>query len=96
MEPFGQGNEKPIFLLKNLTIKDLRWLGNGEKHLKLFLTPDNGQPKVFEAIGFNLSERFNSLKTGDKINLLFNLEEDEWNGNKKIQMKIVDIKDSLA
>ncbi|MEF3692152.1 MAG: single-stranded-DNA-specific exonuclease RecJ [Candidatus Moraniibacteriota bacterium] len=95
MEPFGQGNDKPIFLLKDLTIKDLRWIGNGEKHLKLFLTPNNGQPKVFEAIGFNLSERFNNLKTGDKINLLFNLEEDEWNGNKKIQLKIIDIKDSL-
>ncbi|MGW8185282.1 MAG: single-stranded-DNA-specific exonuclease RecJ [Candidatus Moraniibacteriota bacterium] len=95
MEPFGQGNELPIFMMKNLIIQDLKWVGNGEKHLKLFVRPKNGSPKIFEAIGFNLSERFNELKIGDEINLLFNLEQDEWNGNKKIQMKIVDLKDSL-
>lgn len=96
MEPFGQGNEKPVFMMRNLIIKDLRWVGNGEKHLKLFLHPSGSGPRIFEAIGFNLSERFNSLKNGDKINLLFNLEQDEWNGSRKIQMKIIDIKeDSL-
>lgn len=92
MEPFGQGNEMPVFMMKNLIIQDLKWVGNGEKHLKLFLRPKDGSPKIFEAIGFNLSERFNALKIGEEINLLFNLEQDEWNGNKKIQLKIVDLK----
>lgn len=95
MEPFGQGNELPVFLMNNLIIQDLKWLGSGEKHLKLFVRPKNGSPKIFEAIGFNMSEKFKDLKLGDEINLLFNLEQDEWNGNKKIQMKIIDIKDSL-
>ncbi|MFA6183727.1 MAG: single-stranded-DNA-specific exonuclease RecJ [Parcubacteria group bacterium] len=92
MEPFGQGNLMPVFMMKNLIIQDLKWVGNGEKHLKLFVRSKDGSPKIFEAIGFNLSERFGELKTGDKINLLFNLEQDEWNGNKKIQMKIIDLK----
>jgi len=92
MEPFGQGNEKPVFMMKNLTVKDLRWVGNGEKHLKLYLHPADAGPRIFEAIGFNLSERFKKLQIGEKINLLFNLEQDEWNGSKKIQMKIIDLK----
>lgn len=92
MEPFGQGNKEPIFMLKNLIIQDLKWLGNGEKHLKLFLRPDDGSPKIFEAIGFSMLDRFSDIKVGEKINLLFNLSQDEWNGNKKIQMKIVDLK----
>ena len=92
MEPFGQGNELPVFMIKELIIQDLKWLGNGEKHLKLFVRPKDGSPKVFEAIGFNMIDKFKELKIGDEINLLFNLEEDEWNGNKKIQMKIIDIK----
>lgn len=96
MEPFGQGNEKPVFLTKNFIIKDLKWVGNGEKHLKLFLHSEGGSPKIFEAIGFNLNERFKSLGRGEMINLLFNLEQDEWNGSRKIQMKIIDIKDSLS
>ncbi|KKP67644.1 MAG: Single-stranded-DNA-specific exonuclease [Candidatus Moranbacteria bacterium GW2011_GWE1_35_17] len=92
MEPFGQGNELPIFMMKELIIQDLKWVGNGEKHLKLFVRPKNESPKIFEAIGFHLNEKFKDLKIGEEIKLLFNLEEDEWNGNKKIQMKIVDIK----
>ncbi|HFC76950.1 MAG TPA: single-stranded-DNA-specific exonuclease RecJ [Candidatus Moranbacteria bacterium] len=92
MEPFGQGNKEPIFLLRNLIIQDLKWLGNGEKHLKLFLRPADGSPKIFEAIGFNLLDEFSELKIDDKINIIFNLSRDEWNGNKKIQMKIIDIK----
>ncbi|KKP63320.1 MAG: Single-stranded-DNA-specific exonuclease RecJ [Candidatus Moranbacteria bacterium GW2011_GWF2_34_56] len=39
MEPFGQGNELPVFMIKELIIQDLKWLGNGEKHLKLFVRP---------------------------------------------------------
>lgn len=92
MEPFGQGNKEPVFMLKNLTIQDLKWLGNGEKHLKLFLQPEDGSPKLFEAIGFSMLDRFGDIKVGDKINLLCNLSQDEWNGSKKIQMKIIDLK----
>ena len=92
MEPFGQGNKEPIFLLKNLIIQELKWLGNGEKHLKLFLRPTDGSPKIFEAIGFNFLKEFGNLKIGDKIDIIFNLSKDEWNGNEKIQLKIIDIK----
>ncbi len=91
MEPFGQGNKEPVFLLKNLIIEDLKWLGNGEKHLKLFLR-SAGNPKILEAIGFNFKEEFELLKNGDKIDMIFNLGKDEWNGNEKIQLKMIDIK----
>ena len=92
MEPFGQGNKEPVFVLKNLIIQNLKWVGNGEKHLKLFFKPESKIPKIFEAIGFSMLEKFGNLKVGEKINLLFNLSQDEWNGNKKIQMKIIDLK----
>lgn len=92
MEPFGQGNKEPIFLLRNLIIQELKWLGNGEKHLKLFLRPTDGSPKIFEAIGFSMLDKFSEIKVNDKINIIFNLSRDEWNGNEKIQLKIIDIK----
>ncbi|MDD3498136.1 MAG: single-stranded-DNA-specific exonuclease RecJ [Candidatus Moranbacteria bacterium] len=94
LEPFGQGNREPVFLMKNLSIKELKWLGNGEKHLKLFLQPKNKSPKIFEAIGFSMLEKFGDIKIGETIDLVFNLGQDEWNGNKKIQMKIIDLKTS--
>ena len=92
MEPFGKGNEEPIFLTKNLIVEELKWVGNGEKHLKLFLRPNNKTPKIFEAIGFNLADEFKNIKQGDVVDLVFNLQQDSWNGNKKIQLNIVDLK----
>ena len=92
MEPFGKENEEPIFLTKNLIVEELKWVGNGEKHLKLFLRPSGKAPKIFEAIGFNLADEFKNIKLGDAVDLVFNLRQDEWNGNKKIQLVIVDLK----
>lgn len=91
-EPFGEGNEEPVFLMKNLLVEDLRKVGNGEKHLKLFLKATDNTPKIFEAIGFNLTNGFSHLKRGDKIDVVFNISIDSWNGNKKIQLRLIDLK----
>ena len=92
MEPFGVGNEEPIFLTKNLIVEELKWVGNGEKHLKLFLRPGDKTPKIFEAIGFNSFDRFKDIKIGNIADLVFHLQLDNWNGNKKIQLNIIDLK----
>ncbi len=92
MEPFGEGNRAPVFLMKNMIIEDLRVVGNGSKHLKLSLRGKSGSPKIFDAIGFSMGDKFPNLKTNDIIEAVFNLEEDEWNGNKKIQLKLVDLR----
>lgn len=91
-EPFGEGNEEPVFLMKDLIVEDLRKVGNGEKHLKLLLKATDSTPKIFEAIGFNLTNGFSHLKKGDKIDAVFNISIDNWNGNKKIQLKLIDLK----
>ena len=91
-EPFGEGNREPIFLMKNLLVEDIRKVGNGEKHLKLSLRAQDGTPKIFEAIGFNMTNGFSHLKTGNKADFVFTISEDNWNGNKKIQLKLIDLK----
>ena len=92
MEPFGEGNPEPVFLMKNLKIYELKICGNGSKHLKLSLGAQSGSPKIFDSIGFGLCEKFPDLKTDDIIDIVFNLSEDSWNGNKKMQIKIIDLK----
>jgi single-stranded-DNA-specific exonuclease len=92
LRPFGVGNPEPAFLMKNLLIQELKWVGNGEKHLKLFLRASDNSPKIFEAIGFRMSDRFGHLKDGDMIDLVFSMQKDEWNGNQKLQLKIIDLK----
>ena len=94
LEPFGMNNRQPIFLMKNMVIQEIKIVGNGEKHLKFFLRSKDGSPKIFEAIGFNFNADFNHLKINDEINIIFNIEIDSWNGNKKIQLKLIDLKSS--
>jgi len=91
LQPFGEGNEEPVFLMKNSIVEDVKIVGNGSKHMKLSLRAQNS-PKVFESIGFGLGENILELKSGDAVNIVFNLQEDEWNGNKKMQLNLVDIK----
>ncbi|MFA6160337.1 MAG: single-stranded-DNA-specific exonuclease RecJ [Parcubacteria group bacterium] len=92
MEPFGIGNEVPVFLAKNVIISDLKIVGNGSKHWKLSLMSTSGSPKIFDAIGFSLATKFPDLKKDDKIEMVFNIQEDEWSGNKKIQLNLIDLK----
>ncbi len=92
MEPFGEENKEPVFLVKDLVVSEAKIVGNNRKHLKLYLRPRSESPKIFDAIGFGMGEEFSNLKPGDAIEAVFNLEEDGWNGSKKIQLKLIDLK----
>ena len=84
-EPFGRGNSKPKFLLKRAEIQEIRCVGNGNQHLKMQLSN-------FKAIGFNCSGFASHLKQGDKIDIVFELEEDNWQGYKNLQLNILDLR----
>jgi len=90
--PFGNSNGQPVYLVKNLEIKKLYLVGNGSKHLKLELASVQPQNKIFRAIGFNFGKNWGSdLKIGDKVDVVFELIADEWNGTRNLQFKIVDL-----
>lgn len=91
LKPFGEGNREPIFLIKNIIVKDAKAVGNGNKHIKLFLADEN-LPKIFEAISFNGYEKFAHAVAGSKVDIVCNVQKDEWNGNKKIQLMLIDLK----
>lgn len=91
MEPFGSGNKEPVFLARGMEVKDARIVGNGSRHLKLSLSAP-GSPNVLDAIGFGMGEDFSDIGPGDRLDILFNLQEDGWNGNRKIQLRLADAK----
>lgn len=87
LEPFGEKNERPKFLYKNLKINSIRALSEG-KHLKLTLKDDNF---MIDAIGFNLGSLASEFLIGDKVDVVGTLEENNYNGMEKIQINIKDI-----
>jgi len=104
LQPFGMKNPEPTFLTKNLVIEDIRLVGNDGKHLKIRLMIDDppaiaskalraGLRFTIEGIAFGMGEG-NGFKIGDRVDVVYNLSENEWNGNKKIELKIKDIRKS--
>lgn len=89
--PFGQGNPEPVFLLDELVIKNIRFVGAGEKHLKINFLPADGSGKTIDGIAFSLGSRFPDLKEGDRVSVVFQLSENTWNGASSLQLKIMDM-----
>ncbi len=84
--PFGVGNSKPIFLTQNLQVIGYPEVV-GRNHIK-FKVRGNGH-KGIKTIGFGLGGI--SLTTGQHINLVYSLDENQWFGKSTIILKIKDI-----
>lgn len=83
-EPYGVGNQHPRFLTRSMLVEDLRAVGAESQHLKL-------QVNGFSAIGFNLGSNRASIRPGYKVDLVYTIDEDNYNGNNLIQLKIKDL-----
>ncbi len=92
-EPFGTDNPKPIFLVKDLRVENVRQVGNGNKHLKLFLKHEK-TVKGFDGIGFGMGDRVEQIKYGDKVEVVCEINLNEFNGDRRLELKLVDLKKS--
>lgn len=88
LEPFGFGNKKPIFSLKGAEIKNFALVGNDKNHLKL--TVGSGD-LTLSGIMFGYGTE-NNLKTGEKADIVFTVNENDWNGKINLEAMILDIK----
>lgn len=85
MQPFGPGNAQPIFVARGLTDRGSRIVK--EIHIRFSLQQNTIQ---MDGIGFGLAGKFHLLQTGAPIDLVFTLEENEWNNQKNLQLKVLD------
>lgn len=90
-EPFGEANPKPLFVAFGLQVEQIQTVGTDGKHLKVQVTQDGGQ-NLHKLIGFSFGEWCAKINVGDKIDIVFELGVNEWNGNRELQLKISDIK----
>lgn len=87
LAPFGMGNAAPLFACKNLTVHEVITVGKEKTHLKIRLRANN---TFIDAIGFKLGEFEPLLRNARKIDIVGELDENIWNGTRKIQLKIKD------
>ena len=88
LEPFGEANKVPIFLIRNLKIQSIRTLSEG-KHLKLKLGQDS---YIIDAIGFGIGEVSENYLIGDKVDIVGSLEVNSFNGMEQVQIVIKDMR----
>jgi single-stranded-DNA-specific exonuclease len=91
--PFGMGNPRPVFSVKGVEqVGRAREVGSG--HLKLFVKQGT---QSFEAIGFGLATRISPQQLGtDRLDLAFQLKENEYQGRRSLQLQLKDVKPSAA
>lgn len=91
--PFGQNNDRPRFLSRNLIVIDIIKMGLNGQHLKLKLMDNSsGAIKIMNAIGFNIAETWSDLQNNETIDLVYYLDLNEFNGKSEMQLKIIDIR----
>lgn len=88
LEPFGEANKVPIFLIRNLKIQSIRTLSEG-KHLKLKLGQDS---YIIDAIGFGIGEVSENYLIGDKVDIVGSLEVNSFNRMEQVQIVIKDMR----
>lgn len=90
-EPFGPANMKPVFLTRGVYDYQGSTQVVKEQHLRVVAHQKNGA--VVDGIGFGLGEKYDIVKNGP-FDILYTIEENEYNGNTRLQVKVVDVKKS--
>jgi len=92
-EPFGPGNMKPVFVTRRLY--DYQGASSivKEQHLRIVAYQENGA--IVEGIGFGIGDKYQLVRNGP-FDMVYSIEENEYHGNTKIQVKVIDIRQSQA
>lgn len=89
LEPFGKDNEIPIFSSKKLKVTDTKIFGKTFDHFRFTVSQDN---IYFNVIAFSNAKLSADISIGDEIDLVYELEENIWNGTSEIRLKFIDYK----
>lgn len=88
MEPYGPENLRPVFITKNVISTEWTRIVK-EEHIRFVVKNEN---KTFTGIGFNLASKFQILQLNKPIELVYTIDENEWNGAKNLQLKVIDFR----
>lgn len=88
MEPYGPENMRPVFIAKQITDTGYSKILK-ELHIR-FVVKQNGY--TLTGIGFNMAHKFHLLQMNKPVDIVFTIDENEWNGEKTLQLKMIDLR----
>lgn len=88
--PFGPHNMRPVFKTENVLVDYVGLVG--DKHLKMTVFEADNPSHKLSCIGFNLGKYANDLAPGMPFSIVYNIEENYWNGQTTLQLNVKDLK----
>lgn len=88
MEPFGPENQRPVFLARQVMNTGYSKIVK-EQHLRFSLRQGN---TTITGIGFGMADKFQLLQMNQPLDIVFKLDENEWNGEKSLQLRMIDFR----
>jgi single-stranded-DNA-specific exonuclease len=88
MEPFGPENLRPVFIARQVMDTGYSKIVK-EQHIRFSVRQDN---VTITGIGFNMADKFPLLMTKAPVDIVFKTDENEWNGEKNLQIRVIDVK----
>jgi single-stranded-DNA-specific exonuclease len=88
MEPFGPDNQRPTFIARQVYNTGYSKIVK-ETHLRFSLKQDGA---ILTGIGFGMADKMPLLETNTPLDVVFKIDENEWNGQKNLQLKIIDVR----
>ncbi len=90
LEPFGEGNPRPKFLLRSLDVSLVDYIGKSKNTVRVNARGD--LPREAKLIGFNFVSKIEGICAGMTVDAVVEIGINAWNGTKEIQLKLVDIR----
>ncbi|HQV61347.1 MAG TPA: single-stranded-DNA-specific exonuclease RecJ [Chitinophagaceae bacterium] len=87
MEPYGPENLRPVFITRNVINSGYSKIVK-EEHIRFSLREDNF---IMNGIGFGMAGKFHLLDNQQPIDIVYTIDENEWNETKSLQLKVIDI-----
>jgi len=88
MEPFGPDNLRPVFIAKKVYDTGFTKIVK-ENHIRFSLKQNN---TTITGIGFGMAEKFHLFEMKKPIDIVFKIDENEWQGNKSLQLRMIDFR----
>ena len=90
MEPFGEGNARPVFRIKDITIRNVRKMGAEGQYRKFSCMSEGG--RMFDAVCFYGDiEYLDDVCAGDTVEFMGEIDENVWNGRSSVQVVVREI-----
>jgi single-stranded-DNA-specific exonuclease len=90
MAPFGPENQKPVFEARNVFVRN-ELSSFKDRHIRFLAGQENSEAALM-AVGFDMADWYDKLATGDTFRMAFTIEENTFNGQTSIQLRLKDLK----